>query len=205
VRSSPRFSARRSPLHGCGVCARTPHPRWRLSGQSRRSENHPCAERQTSQAGPSGRRCQTACHIRNHRPIASWSAAAKIRTKVTVCIPESENQGGVSLSPMSNRPAPTQPRVWRSWFSLRRKPCRVSQHPVGHPRDRSGIAGTLRWAFILPCMTSSSPDSAPALCGRCQLGAARVSFGLRYRGSSAGARAWRVPSALRCGDGRSNA
>src|SRR5271157_3620364 len=50
---------------------------------------------------------------------------------------------------MSNPPAPTQRRVWRSWFFLRRKPRRVSQHPVGHPRDRSGIARTLRTCFIL--------------------------------------------------------
>jgi hypothetical protein len=99
---------------------------------------------------------------------------------------------------MSNPPAPTQRRVWRSWFFLRRKPRRVSQHPVGHRRDRSGITRTLRTCFILPCMTSSSSEGAPALCRRCQLGAARVSFGLRYRGSSAGARARRVPSASRC-------
>ena len=87
--------------------------------------------------------------MRNHSSIASWSAAAKIRTKVIVCIQESENQGGVSLSPVSKPPAPTQRRVWRSWFSLRRKPRRVSQHPVGHLRDRSGIARTLRTCFIL--------------------------------------------------------
>ena len=100
--------------------------------------------------------------MRNYRSIASWSAAAKIRTKVIVCIQESENQGGVSLSPMSNPPAPTQRCVWRSWFSLRRKSRRVSQHPVGHPRDRSGIAGTLRTCFIL------RSTFVPRLCRRCR-------------------------------------
>jgi hypothetical protein len=69
----------------------------RLSGQSRRSKDYPGAERQTSQAGHSGGPCDTACPKRNYRTIVSWSAGAKIRTKVIVCIQESENQGGVSL------------------------------------------------------------------------------------------------------------
>ena len=136
------------------------------------------------------------------RPIASRSRSATIATNMIEYAQELWDPAAVNHSSVSKRPAPTQRVATRSSFSLRRKPRRMSQHPVGHSRDDSGIARTLRCVFILPCMTSSSSDGAPALRRHCQIGAARVSFGLRYRGSSAGARARRVPSASRCGDGR---
>ena len=142
-RSSPRVSARRSRLRGWGRVLSPPPVHRTLDGASRgnlaalRTIPEPRARllRPTILDGAPKRRAPGG-ELPIDRKLECCGEDPNESDRVYSGIGESRR---CQLSLVSNPPAPTQRRVWRSWFSLRRKSRRMSQHPVGHPRDRSEI------------------------------------------------------------------